>query len=417
MCRFTIYRSKRNAILLANLILKPIHSIVKQSYACTMRVSEHMQNLNGDGFGVGWYDTHSEPNPTTDPQHRSHHHHHHHAQHQQPDRPGCDVLPNRIDVAGDCDDNDESESSSSSSSSSSDADRATKRARIESTVAVDHTSTPSSVSSSSSSSSSSEELACESVVLRKRADPCVFTSITPAWNNINLRRLSEKIRSHTFFAHVRAATPGLITSETNSHPFQYKQFMFMHNGGVARWDHIKRALLFSIRPKFFTAIQGSTDSELVFYLILNEIENIIAAQSVPLNETAEIYKKAIIATIHLLVRSIDAAGPPPANNEATLLNLALTDGDIVCCTKFVYPPTAPPASLYFTSGTEFTDPSGSGQFRMIQQDKRQLCYIFSSEPLSREVDDWIPVPIQSIITVNEESNFLLETIPLKGEPL
>jgi len=25
------------------------------------------------------------------------------------------------------------------------------------------------------------------------------------------------------------------------------------------------------------------------------------------------------------------------------------------------------------------------------------------------------VPIQSIITVNEESNFLLETIPLKGE--
>ncbi len=383
MCRFTIYRSKRNAILLANLILKPIHSIVKQSYACTMRVSEHMQNLNGDGFGVGWYDTHSEPNPTTDP-HRAHGHHTQHGAHhqQQPDRPGRDVLPNRIDVAGDCDDSDASESSSSSSSSSNEAAaRASKRARLDSTAptTADVDSAPSSTSSSSSSSSSSsEELACESVVLRRRADPCVFTSITPAWNNINLRRLSEKIRSHTFFAHVRAATPGLITSETNSHPFQYKQFMFMHNGGVARWDHIKRTLLFSIRPKFFTAIQGSTDSELVFYLILNEIENIIAAQSVPLNETAEIYKKAIIATIHLLVRSIDAARPPPANNEATLLNLAFTDGDIVCCTKFVYPPTAPPASLYFTSGTEFTDPSGSGQFRMIQQDKRQLCYIVSA---------------------------------------
>lgn len=38
--------------------------------------------------------------------------------------------------------------------------------------------------------------------------PCVFTSITPAWNNENLTRLSQKITSPLIFGHVRAAYPG-----------------------------------------------------------------------------------------------------------------------------------------------------------------------------------------------------------------
>lgn len=50
--------------------------------------------------------------------------------------------------------------------------------------------------------------------------PCIFTSVTPAWNNNNLIRLAEKIKSPLVFAHVRASTAGTVT-ETNCHPFQY----------------------------------------------------------------------------------------------------------------------------------------------------------------------------------------------------
>lgn len=257
--------------------------------------------------------------------------------------------------------------------------------------------------------------ACESVVLRKRADPCVFTSITPAWNNINLRRLSDKIRSSTIFAHVRAATPGLITSQTNCHPFQYKQFMFMHNGAVAHWETIKRALLFSLREKFFSAIQGSTDSELCFFLILNEIETLLDAAQLPAMTAAEVYKAAIGNVIRRLVRDIEAAAAATASHaahEVTMLNFCFTDGDICCCTKFVHPVDRTPASLYFTSGTEFTDQNHGGQFRMIQQDKRQLCHIVSSEPLTADVDDWISVPTNTLITINEKSNLTIERIEL-----
>ena len=62
--------------------------------------------------------------------------------------------------------------------------------------------------------------------------PCVFTDVTPAWSNRNLRRLADKIRSACVFAHVRAASPGMGVTEFNCHPFQYRQFLWMHNGRI-----------------------------------------------------------------------------------------------------------------------------------------------------------------------------------------
>lgn len=70
------------------------------------------------------------------------------------------------------------------------------------------------------------------VTLRSEDKPGVYTSITPAWNNLNLVRLSEKIRSSCIFAHVRAASPGSLVTEANCHPFASGRYLFMHNGCV-----------------------------------------------------------------------------------------------------------------------------------------------------------------------------------------
>lgn len=65
---------------------------------------------------------------------------------------------------------------------------------------------------------------------RQYETPCVFTSVTPAWNNRNLFQLADKVRSPLFFAHVRAASSGSPTTEANCHPFTFDKFLFMHNG-------------------------------------------------------------------------------------------------------------------------------------------------------------------------------------------
>ena len=62
--------------------------------------------------------------------------------------------------------------------------------------------------------------------------PAIFTAITPAWSNMNLKRLAEKTHSSLIFAHVRASTSGAL-AEINCHPFSYHNLMWMHNGSCS----------------------------------------------------------------------------------------------------------------------------------------------------------------------------------------
>jgi predicted glutamine amidotransferase len=59
----------------------------------------------------------------------------------------------------------------------------------------------------------------------------VFRSIEPAWNDQNLRELAGHIRSHLFFAHIRAAI-GSAVQQANCHPFRHGRWLFMHNGFI-----------------------------------------------------------------------------------------------------------------------------------------------------------------------------------------
>jgi predicted glutamine amidotransferase len=97
--------------------------------------------------------------------------------------------------------------------------------------------------------------------------PGVYRSVHPAWNDRNLRELAEHTSSPLFFAHIRAST-GTAVQETNTHPFRYGNWLFMHNGLVREFPLLKRELLLAIDPSLIPSIEGSTDSELLFYLAL-----------------------------------------------------------------------------------------------------------------------------------------------------
>ena len=97
--------------------------------------------------------------------------------------------------------------------------------------------------------------------------PGVFRSTDPAWNDHNLREVAAHIRSHMFFAHVRAAI-GSAVQQTNCHPFRHDRWLFMHNGFIDGFDAIKRDLVLAIDESLYPAIKGQTDTELLFYLSL-----------------------------------------------------------------------------------------------------------------------------------------------------
>ncbi|RUS13736.1 nucleophile aminohydrolase [Endogone sp. FLAS-F59071] len=231
--------------------------------------------------------------------------------------------------------------------------------------------------------------------------PCIFTSVTPAWNNINLIRLAEKIKSELVFAHVRASTSGAV-SETNCHPWQFGRFMWMHNGSIAEFHKatIKRLLQNTLREELFLFVQGNTDSELAFALFLNQLED-------PLNGSFDhvTLKRAMLKTIELINQWSEQVGI----TEPSLLNFAVTDGESVVCTRYISSSTEEAASLYFSSGTRF-ESYKPGHYRMVKADRREDIVVVASEPLTFEKADWLTIPTNTVLVITSKFNVLLYPI-------
>jgi glutamine amidotransferase len=100
-----------------------------------------------------------------------------------------------------------------------------------------------------------------------RETPAVFHSIEPAWNDRNLRELADHISAGVVFAHIRAST-GSPVQQTNCHPFRHGRWLWMHNGLINDYHVVKRDLVFAIDPDLFPEIEGTTDSETLFYIAL-----------------------------------------------------------------------------------------------------------------------------------------------------
>ena len=97
--------------------------------------------------------------------------------------------------------------------------------------------------------------------------PAVFKSVDPAWNDKNLRELAAQVSTPLLFAHVRAST-GTPVQRSNCHPFRHGARLWMHNGSVNGFHELKRDLVLAVDPSLFPDIEGSTDSEVLFFLAL-----------------------------------------------------------------------------------------------------------------------------------------------------
>ena len=276
MCRFLCYLGP--AVLLADVLHRPTHSLILQSY----KSRERKEPLNGDGFGVGWY------------------------------APDAGPIP------------------------------------------------------------------------------CVFTSLTPAWSNQNLRHLAEHVRSPCFFAHVRAASPGMRVGEENCHPFQNGRYLWMHNGSIEGFSRIKRRLRESLPDPLYDAIQGTTDSEHAFALFLSFLGDPQRAIS------GEEMGRTLIRTVARLEEwRIGAAVAGPS-----FYNFAVTDGTSVSTLRYVSDPSVEPISLYFASDRRYECVDGVS--RLVSAAVGEHAVVIASEPFTDARTGWVRVPPNHTLTVGPD---------------
>jgi len=198
--------------------------------------------------------------------------------------------------------------------------------------------------------------------------PGLYRDVLPAWADDNLTNLCRMVRSRLFIAHIRASTVG-ETSRANCHPFKFGKWSFCHNGQVPHFKAIRRRMLATLPDDLFEAMQGTTDSEMIFLTLLaNGLNNDPAA--------------AMRATL-------DQIGP--AGNDGPIkLTCVFSDGQTLYAFRYASAGQAP--SLY-----------ASG---VLDNGGRSM----ASEPLCGVAERWTAVPTDTICALTADG---LAMTPLK----
>ena len=101
----------------------------------------------------------------------------------------------------------------------------------------------------------------------------VERGLLPAHADEAFVEAARAARSRVVIAHVRDASVGPVT-EANTHPFVHDQWIFAHNGTVARFKDVARVraeLEAEIDPELRRALRGETDSERCFLIFLTRL--------------------------------------------------------------------------------------------------------------------------------------------------
>jgi len=207
-----------------------------------------------------------------------------------------------------------------------------------------------------------------------REFPGVFKDVRPAWNDNNLRALSQQIKASLFVAHIRAATVGAI-QRSNCHPFCHEQWLFVHNGAIESYETIRRELMFAVAPELFNSIEGTTDSELMFYLALTfgmqgDVASGLARMAGFVEMTAE--KHGI--------------------ENPLQMTLGVSDGEKLYAVR--YSSARESRSLFHSTDTEALEDVTPEAGRVSSK----TCAIVS-EPLTSLADAWQEVPESSFVTI------------------
>jgi glutamine amidotransferase len=212
----------------------------------------------------------------------------------------------------------------------------------------------------------------------RREEPGLFRSIRPAWNDSNLRNLAAQIETPMMLAHVRATSLATV-QETNCHPFRHGRWLFVHNGEIFDLEKFRRELMIAVAPKLFNSIEGSTDSELMFYLALT-----LGLEDDPIGATER------------MAGLVERVAREHGVNEALWMTLGFTDGKTLYAVRYASDGEAP--TLYYSRDI-------ADVYRMnpaLQAGLSPATRLIVSEPVGVVAQAWVALPQATAITVKGE---------------
>ena len=219
----------------------------------------------------------------------------------------------------------------------------------------------------------------------------------------NLKNLAEKVAAKCVIAHVRGVTYSEheVLTQTNLHPFRFPgvKVTLAHNGHLREFMRMRYDLVGHVHPTFVRQIEGTTDSEWIYALLLSQLDDPFG-----MPEADEIADAAVrsLRIIREIREKHEIATSSP-------VNLFVSTGRCLVATRFSfdygwYPDgdtmletDLPYVSLWYTLGEEYLE--RDGEWQMGASDRPESLLI-ASEPLTTDTSRWLEAPEYSILTAS-----------------
>ena len=131
--------------------------------------------------------------------------------------------------------------------------------------------------------------------------PVKYTNILPIWSDGNLVALGRSLKSPVWLANVRSATPGQETSLANTQPFIHDQLMYLHNGYLEGFNQgVRQRFHEFLAPAIQATIRGNTDSEYLFALLQQSLQECDGQLRGCLKEGFDLLERILVGRAALL---------------------------------------------------------------------------------------------------------------------
>ena len=103
--------------------------------------------------------------------------------------------------------------------------------------------------------------------------PARYRTAAPMWTDSSLRSVAALVHAGAITAAVRSATPPSPIVETGNAPFSWGQWLFSLNGFITGFSgELGEQLRRSVSHTRAVDIEGATDSEVIFALVLDALD-------------------------------------------------------------------------------------------------------------------------------------------------
>lgn len=210
----------------------------------------------------------------------------------------------------------------------------------------------------------------------------------------NLKALAAKVHANAALAHVRGVVydPAERVGPQNLHPFRFPgaRVALAQNGDLYGFGAMRFDLLDHVRPDLADMIEGTTDTEWVYALVLSQLADPFGAAEA--QELAEAVTRALDVLREVRARRGIRVQSP--------VNLVVTDGRAMVATRFAFDYGWYPDDDSFFAGErehDFTTlwTHGSADGRSVT---------IASEPLTHDRTDWLEVPEYALLTFSSRED-------------